>query len=471
VPDDVVRRRPQGLLTGNVAGHPASLRVNEGLLGRLQRHAAGLAVMATGKLRILVVNPIYGGSLPTAHHCIRALRALGHQVFTFESEAFARAMDFTKTFQFTSSRRAFDGGLTSLLSQGVEIRARETRPDLILALAQAPILPQTMQNLEQRGIPTAFWFVEDYRVLTYWRDTAPYCSWLFGIQKENFAQELAAIGMERYSYLPTCAAPDVHRPLELSPAQRNEFGSRLSFVGAGYFNRRVFFKGLTDYDLKIWGSEWPILFPLASHIQRNAARIDTEDCVRIFNASEVNLNLHSSLTCDGVVPDGDFVNPRAFEIPACGAFQLVDHRQLLPELFDAGEVETFTNLAEAREKIDRFLAAPDDRRAVAARARRRVLEEHTYEHRMAELLATMAGAFPHLAERVTERTERWDGLMADLDRHEGLAALLERLPDRRWFTLGDVLGTIATGKGAISRAERLFLMLQNVEVLWDRIPE
>ncbi|WP_298271447.1 DUF3880 domain-containing protein, partial [Geobacter sp.] len=318
VPEDVLRRRHDRLLKGNVAVHPGAARVTDSL-GRLGRYAEGLGLAARGGLRILLVNPIYGGSLPAAHHCARALRALGHEVIPFASEALAPGMEFAKGFRYNQSRRAFNTGLANLLSQAVEIRAREVRPDMVLALAQAPIMPETMQRLEARGIPTAFWFVEDYRVLPYWRESAPASSWFFGIQKENFAAELAKIGVTRYSYLPTCAAPDVHRPLELSKAEREEFGSALSFVGAGYFNRQVFFKGLTDYPFKIWGSDWPLVSPLTPWLQRRGARIDTETCVKIFNASPVNLNLHSSTTCDGVVPDGDFVNPRAFEIAACGA--------------------------------------------------------------------------------------------------------------------------------------------------------
>ncbi|RNC67286.1 MAG: hypothetical protein ED859_15545 [Desulfuromonadales bacterium] len=471
VPPDQVRRRHDRLLKGNVASHPASLRTSPATLGTLGPYAEGLALAAEGGLRILVVNPIYGGSLPAAHHCARALRALGHQVIPFESETLAPGIDFGKQFTYNQSRRAFQAGLTQLLSQAVEIRVRETRPDMVLALAQAPLLPDTMRRLEQGGIPTAFWFVEDYRVLTYWRESAPYASYFFGIQKDNFAAELERVGVSRYAYLPTCAAPEVHRPLELTRAERDEFGSPLSFVGAGYYNRQIFFKGLTDYPFRIWGSDWPLISPLSPYLQRQSARIDTETCVRIFNASAVNLNLHSSTTCDGVAPDGDFVNPRTFEIAACGAFQLVDRRSLLPELFGEGDLATFGSLAEARDTIDRHLHDEEARRHVALRGRERVLAEHTYERRMEELVATMVGAFPHVAERVRKRIERRGEIMGNLERHPGLEKLLERMPDRRWFTLRNALEGIVTGEGKLSRAERIFLMLQNVEVLWEKIPE
>ncbi|WP_298271216.1 glycosyltransferase, partial [Geobacter sp.] len=159
------------------------------------------------------------------------------------------------------------------------------------------------------------------------------------------------------------------------------------------------------------------------------------------------------------------------EIAACGAFQLVDRRRLLPELFAGDEVETFSDLVEVREKIDRYLRDEEARRDVIERGRRRVLAEHTYERRMEELVATMVAEFPRVAERVRKRIEQRETVEAELERHPGLAELLAGLPDRRWFGMGNILGGIVTGEGNLSRAEKIFLMLQNVEILWEKIPE
>ena len=38
----------------------------------------------------MIVNPLYGGSLPTAHHCAGALRNMGHEVATVDCEAFVQ---------------------------------------------------------------------------------------------------------------------------------------------------------------------------------------------------------------------------------------------------------------------------------------------------------------------------------------------------------------------------------------------
>ena len=49
------------------------------------------------------------------------------------------------------------------------------------------------------------------------------------------------------------------------------------------------------------------------------ARLDLE-AVKIFNASRINLNLHSSPYHLGINPEGDYVNPRTFDLAAAGPF-------------------------------------------------------------------------------------------------------------------------------------------------------
>lgn len=460
-----MRRVHRDLLAGEVVTHPASLRTNPAYFGQLADYGRALALVRQRGLKILLVNPIYGGSLPAARHCAGALEEMGHEVEIFSAEAFAAGMAFGDRFSFPEHRKNFLAGMVSFLSEGVELMAREFEPDLVLALAQAPLHHPTLGRLEQMGIPTAFWFVEDYRVLPYWRDVAAGYGYFFAIQKGELDSELERCGVRRHAYLPTAAAPHVHAPRELTDAEREEFGSPLSFVGAGYYNRQRFFRGLADYPFKIWGSDWPLALPLAPLIQRGAARVDTDTCVKIFNASAINLNLHSSTRHEGVDPAGDFVNPRTFEIASCSAFQLVDRRALMGELFASDEVATFTGMAELRDKIDHYRADPEARRTIAEKGRQRVLAEHSYRARMEELLALMVLAFPVIAEKQRHRSAARESLVAKLGEQEGLNELLAKLPRGRTVKMKDIYRTIIEGEGKLSRAEKIFLMLKNIDVV------
>ena len=459
-----IRRAHRGLLAGKTVVHHASLRTNTSYFGELADFANSLCMVRKGGLKIILVNPVYGGSLPSARHCACALEQMGHEVEVFAAESFAAGMQFSDRFSRAEHRNSFMGEMTLLLSRGVELMAREFEPDLVLALAQAPLLRPTLVRLEQMGIPTAFWFVEDYRVLPYWREVASGYSYFFAIQQGDFPAELVKSGVRHHAYLPAAAAPEIHAPIELTGAEREEFGSQLSFVGAGYYNRQRSFRALMDYSFKIWGSDWPLTPPLSPFIQRSAARIDTETCVKIFNASAINLNMHSSMQHDGVDPAGDFVNPRTFEIASCSAFQLVDRRSLMDELFAEDEMETFGSMPELRSKIDHFLANPEAGHAVAVKAQSRVLAEHTYIARMEELLSLMIREFPVIGEKQRLRLDRRETCLAEMGEHEGLEDILARVPPGRAVRLQDIHRSIEVSQGELSRAEKIFLMLKNIEV-------
>lgn len=312
-------------------------------------------------LRILVVLPLYGGSLPIGRYVASALRKDGHLVEVFEAPEFNSAYDSLKNLKVTSDRLDFlQNSFLNVVSQSVLAKVETFEPDMVISMAQAPLNHQALKRLRRDGVTTAMWFVEDFRLFTYWKSFAPYYDIFAVIQKEPFISELASIGQPNALYLPLAADPDFHKPVNLSTVEQRKFGSAVSFMGAGYPNRRIAFRDLVKYDFKIWGTDWDGDHVLEPLVQMKGARVSPEECVKIFNATRINLNLHSSIQADDLVTNGDFVNPRTFELAASGAFQLVDKRTLLDEAFAEDELATFTSMAELTDKIDYFLANPAD---------------------------------------------------------------------------------------------------------------
>lgn len=353
--------------------------------------------------RVLVVLPFYGGSLPVGRYCVAALREIGCLVEVFESPSFFGAFSAVKGLKVSSERQEYlENSFLQVVTQSVLATVERFEPDMVLCMAQAPMSRQGLSRLRRDGVPTAMWFVEDYRLFTYWRAFAPLYDIFAVIQKEPFLSELAGIGVSNALYLPLAAEPAVHKPLELAPADKRRFGAELSFMGAGYPNRRSAFRHLARFGLKIWGTEWDGDANLAPFVQMQGRRVSTEDGVKIFNAATINLNLHSSVNPDEVVSGGDFVNPRTFEIAACGAFQLVDTRSLMPELFAEEDLATFSDLPELEDKIAHFSGHAEERAAFAARGRKRVLAEHTYAARMRALLDFAGERLPRRARSVAK---------------------------------------------------------------------
>jgi spore maturation protein CgeB len=262
--------------------------------------------------------------------------------------------------------------------------AAEWKPDLIFALALAPLSPAILERLRTAGLTCAFWWIENHRVLPYWRVVAPLYDWFYAIQPGAFMTRLSEAGARRPRYLPLACDPERHAQVVLTAVERRRFGADVSFAGSPYLNRRQIFAALADLRLRLWGAGWSdaALAPLQAE---GGKSFTLDEMLRIFAATKINLNLHSAEHVPGLDPEPDYVNPRTFELAACGAFQLVDHRSPLPDLFTNEEVVTFASVPELRSLIGRYLDDDGSRQAIAARARTRALAEHTYCHRMQQV--------------------------------------------------------------------------------------
>ncbi len=412
--------------------------------------------------RILVVLPMYGGSLPVGRYCGNALRELGHVVEYFEAPEFFGAFSALKTLRVGTDRLDYlENSFLQVVSQAVLAKVETFAPDLVLAMAQAPLSRQALKRLRRDKVPTAMWFVEDREVFPYWKAFAPLYDLFAVIQKGDFPRQLADLGQPNSLYLPLAADPGVHRPLELSAVERRKYGSELSFVGAGYPNRRLAFRRLAGHELRIWGNDWDGETALAPYLQRDGARIETEEVVRIFNATTINVNLHSSVRPGTLVGDGDFVNPRTFELAACGAFQLVDRRGLLPELFAEGELALFSDMDELLRGVEFYRAHPEERAEVAAKGRARVLAEHTYAHRMQTLLRHASGLMP-------DREIRADDWRAQVAPHlrQDVEALLLSLQLAPTVSFDDLVWAVRSREGSLTRLETSILFLDEWKKLY-----
>jgi spore maturation protein CgeB len=446
-----------------VVEHKPSVNLNPEHFEKIRSRLNVLENIKKG-LKIMVVGPVYGGSLPIAGYCANALSSLGHEVDFVDN---SRYKDVLLSIDSITDNKAHQERLremfVSFVSEAVIARCGEIKPDLVFALAQAPLTETSLQKLKEIKVPTAFWFVEDFRLMSYWQRVAPLYDYFFTIQRGEFFESLRETGVANFSYLPLAAAMDIHKKADPSGDELKIYRSDISFVGAGYYNRRRFFEGLLDFDFKIWGNEWDLNSPLGRCIQRSGERVDTEDIVKIFSASKINVNLHSSTYHEGVNPYGDFVNPRTFEIAVCEGFQLVDFRSEMMELFRVGEeIVCFEDLKDLRYKIRYYLNNPDERKAIAGKAMERVRKEHTYELRMEEMLDrifSMGYEIPpwHSEGEIVEELIDAAGMKTELGRY------LARFTDKGRVGFDDIVEDIRAGEGALSEVERIFLLMDSIK--------
>lgn len=203
--------------------------------------------------------------------------------------------------------------------------------------------------------------------------------------KERYAlRSLQQVGLRNLHYLPLYCVPDQHYPVTPTAADRERYGSPLSFVGSRYDYRERFVRELADYPLRLWGGGWArVADPRVRRLVAGGEIWGREKRL-VYACSLLSLNHHHPMN------DIVGVNSRAFELAAAGACQVADLKEDLATLFKPGEeVIGYRDLGELRRQLDYFLAHPDEARAIGDNARRRALAEHTLGHRVDEMLAAV----------------------------------------------------------------------------------
>ena len=422
----------------------------------------GIARQAGGQLTIALVGPIYGGSLPITGYVKRALETLGHKVQLIDHSIHAASYEVMGALKDPRNRQLMQGRMADVLSQWTLATLAESPPDLVLSMAQAPMTLQVLEHLRKKKFLTAMWFVENYRHLTYWQQLAPGYEFWFVFQQGACLDAFRQAGARQVNYLPMAADAELHCPMSLSEEDRQRFGADVSFVGAGYANRRRLFPALLrqPWSFKLWGNEWDGADDLRSVLQLDGARIDTATCMKVFNATAINLNLHST-TGAGLDPQADFVNPRTFELAACGAFQLVDHRSQLRQFFSEQEMVSFQDFGDVPGLVQQWLNDHAARQAMANAARAHVLSEHTYVHRMRDLLGHIGLSQPDRVGSVLRGERQQESLVKRCADDRPLEALIQDCPGGQRIELKDLAARIRS-KGptaTLKREELMVLML------------
>jgi spore maturation protein CgeB len=100
----------------------------------------------------------------------------------------------------------------------------------------------------------------------------------------------------------------------------------------------------------------------------------------VYNGARIHVDINRSYQTD-VIPI------RVFDVLACGGFLIAEHSAELAELFKIGEeLEAYHTLDELEQKVEHYLANPDEARAIAARGLAAVRARHTVRHRVRQML-------------------------------------------------------------------------------------
>lgn len=324
-----------------------------------------------------------------AESCKEALAGLGHSVCLFYyldeidrsfGKRFARKMSYSgNPFSKINSDK-----FNKKFYESIEKYA----PDLLLILKAETIYPSTLEKIKRsmKKIVIVSWWVDD--PIVWWKPdpsvqintvrSLPLIDHFF-IFDHYYIPKLERMGCKRAYYLPLACDPEIYKSLELTEKEKDFYGSDVSFVGTCFPEREKFFLDLIGMDikLKIWGGCWSN--PSFKKYIAGGSR-PAEEVSKIYNASSIVINVHNHQSVYSP-------NTKVFEINACGVFQCSDKLKDIENLFDVGkELSCYDSVENLKELVKYYLNNPEERKNIAQRGRERVLKEHTYRHRMAELL-------------------------------------------------------------------------------------
>lgn len=157
----------------------------------------------------------------------------------------------------------------------------------------------------------------------------------------------------------------------------------LLFVANSRGTRRTIIDDLTPTarDLAVYGGGWAD--DLLDPVYFKGAVVSNRDLPAYYSAADIVLNDHWLESAEA-----GMINNRLYDALAAGALVVSDSVPGLDEEFD-GAVVTYADPADLALTVERYLADPAARRALAERGRQAVLERHAVSRRADELLEAL----------------------------------------------------------------------------------
>jgi len=339
-------------------------------------------------MNILIIGKFYTEGF--ALHIAETLATMGHSVRRFEPGFHSgriggrlwhrldqvRGVIYSSTDSLPAVRAQRMKALWQVVEQG---------PLDMVIVCHDFLWPEEVVELKKRsGALVAMWFPD--AMVNFGRAffmNAAYDGLFF---KDPFiVKTLSGVLASPVYYLPECFNPEKHF-LPEGELPGAKYQCDITTAGNQHSWRVAFYKHLASYDVKLWGQPAPLWMPTGPVAKMHQKQLVlNQDKARAFLGAKVVLNnLHYG--------EIGGLNVRAFEAAGIGAFQMVDWRPGLSQLFEDGkEIISFRGVNDLKEKLDYWLIRSDERNEIAKEGKARAYAEHTYQLRLSLLIETLYG--------------------------------------------------------------------------------
>ncbi|KAB2388950.1 MULTISPECIES: CgeB family protein [Bacillus cereus group] len=261
------------------------------------------------------------------------------------------------------------------------------------AIKTKPDFNHVIPLLKDYGFKTGLWLTDDpyYSDLT--QHIVSQYDYVF-TQNSGIIDFYKKIGCNHVFYIPLASDPSIYKPAHNNVSYLYD----ITFLGTAFENRLSFIDSIADYlkqkNTCIVGYGWEKLrhYELLKDKIKLKILGTYEESLQYYTSTKININMHrttqdQTLNCNSLQIEAHSINNRTFEIANSCAFQLTDVRSNLMKHYTLGsEIETFHSSTEFITKAEYYLAHEKERLQIATNAYKRTLREHTYNHRIRQLL-------------------------------------------------------------------------------------
>lgn len=332
--------------------------------------------------RIFVIHP--GPAFSTADvytGLCAGLRSNGCEVVEGELD---KAMEFQgRLYAAGQAAGVVKDGPTNIsyfASPYIAQHAIASEPDAVIVVSAHNFNIVSAKTLQQAGLKTAVIMTESPYFADFERTMAAVYGTVFTNEARCATGDYFG-GHPSVHYLPHAYNPETHQP----GAPDTDLACDVFFCGSLFHERALLFADVdwTGIDFRQRGYA-------PGRIEQDI--VENADTAAHYRAARINLNHHRT-TMDyalgGHIQPGSAVSlgPRAYEIAACGGFQLCDdsRAELFTRFGDSVPTYTAGDPHDLSRQIRRWLERPDGRAARAAQALE-LVQPHSWTVRAAQIL-------------------------------------------------------------------------------------
>lgn len=319
-------------------------------------------------MKVLYIGPLqHAGTCLQRYH---ALCDLGHIVYPFDTEYY-----FPSEYRglHTVVRKLGWGPRLWKMNRDIVTTAKKFVLDIIWLDKAGLVSPGALMSCKGlKGFPLLVHYSPDDMMNPhnqsrfYLRSIAMYDAHV--TTKSYNVDELKGLGAQKVYFINNAYCSHLHRPVQVSAAESETYGSRIGFIGTYEAERARSMVKMAEagYKLRIWGAGWErqkwVCHP---NLRVEKQTLRGEEYVRAICSTDINL-------CFLRKVNRDRQTTRSMEVPACGGFMLAERTDEHQWLFEENsEAAYFSSDEELMEKLQYYIGHPEERRRIAAAGRQR----------------------------------------------------------------------------------------------------